>query len=334
MKRRGALSFRAVALGLAGLTALVAGLGAIAYFELLHYEPVAARHLPADSLAAARLDIEQGVLFEPVRKHLIPLAGYSSDPSVSPLDRVRRIEDATGLKRRDLREIVVARGPSWRDWVVVLGGVFPAGDPTQALAQALQAEGASGWEVAPQGDSLVHGPTGVAIGRASDGAVIVAASAERLALARPVQSPPPGLDLPVDAAGGVAIRGALLTDLADSVAWVPGLGALRHLDRVTARLELGDPVEVLVTAVPDAGTTAEQARDSVEHMLTALRMLARLGTGPDYGGERSVLERATVAASDGVARIRVTWERSEIDRAARSLAEAVRGWILQGSHDT
>ena len=62
-------------LGLAALAlTLVAAAGAWwAYRSLIHYERRAALHLPGDADFVARLDLEQVVMFEPVRKYLLPL---------------------------------------------------------------------------------------------------------------------------------------------------------------------------------------------------------------------------------------------------------------------
>src|SRR5690349_10101504 len=71
-ERRGT-SFRKLAA--AGLIfAAVASIGAwVAYARLVHYRRCAVEHLPPDAQLVARLDVEQVVLFEPVRRQLIPL---------------------------------------------------------------------------------------------------------------------------------------------------------------------------------------------------------------------------------------------------------------------
>ena len=174
-RRRVARSFRAVALGGVVLGLLIAAVAVSLYLRYIHYERVAARHVPPGSVLALRIDVEQVALYEPVRRHLVPLLG---GPSRSPGDAaatVSRLEERTGIKRGDLREIAVARGATRADWVVILGGIFPRGTSTGVLAAALAAEDPA-WAPSMDGSVVVHRGLGVAVGRAADGSVLLGSS--------------------------------------------------------------------------------------------------------------------------------------------------------------
>ena len=110
-ERAGGLSYKAVYLVFFGLLLSAGIAAAVMYFKLLHYQRVAALHLPPDTTAAARIDVENVALFEPVRKHLLPLANTlrAGDPRLKP--RLKRLEQHTRIEFAvDLREIaVVAR---------------------------------------------------------------------------------------------------------------------------------------------------------------------------------------------------------------------------------
>jgi hypothetical protein len=96
---------------------------ALGYYRLVYFERVAALHVPAAAHFAARIDLEQVVLFEPIRKNLLPVLDEASVVHGKPLSQ--RIATETGINlAMDLREIVVAVGPD-EQWVVVLGGLFP-----------------------------------------------------------------------------------------------------------------------------------------------------------------------------------------------------------------
>jgi hypothetical protein len=101
--RRGARSFRSVALGGVALGALIIAVAVSLYLRYIHYERVAARHVPAGSVLALRIDVEQVDLYEPVRRHLIPLLGGPARSPGEAAAAVARLEEHTGLKRGDLR---------------------------------------------------------------------------------------------------------------------------------------------------------------------------------------------------------------------------------------
>src|SRR6185295_7585221 len=108
-ERRG-VSFRSLAwVGL--ILTVLGGVGAwAAYRELIHYRRCAVEHLPADTQFLVRLDVEQVVLFEPLRRHLLPvldrlpLTAKQQTPSAPAPDRLTRLREAGLNLGLDLRE--------------------------------------------------------------------------------------------------------------------------------------------------------------------------------------------------------------------------------------
>jgi hypothetical protein len=299
----------------AGSIAVAIVFAAIVYATMIRYTPVAAQHLPADSAFAVRVDLEKVVLYEPFRKHLLPLVDELR-PGGSG-SRLVRIQRATKLDLGlDLREIAFARGSSASDWVLALGGKFPKRGVVAGIAQVLREDGIA-VELAPGGASL-RLPGGVAIGQAADGALIVASSAERLERALPAQHGYRELGLALEPAVSFALGEAFLAMRGSELADV---GPIRG---VSGAIELGDPLRgtarVALAPGSDAAGVAERARSRAR----ALAAVARLA-GADVAGEAGVLESVeiTVAGPESLA-VGFQWQRDDLDRGARSLAQAIR----------
>jgi hypothetical protein len=317
-----------VLLGVLTLSALAVGAAVWGYFTFLRYDRVAARHLPADTVAAARVDVEEGILYDPVRQHLVPVLMDSMHAEADEAF-VKRFEAATGLERTDLREIVVARGPDWTDWTLVVNGLFPKSDVVDRLEAFLNAEQVTGWHRSPDGAALVHDVLGAAMGQADDGAIIVAASLGRLASALPPQDTAQRIGLDVEAPAALSASAAPLRALASHPAALlaPGLGELDRVARVRATVTLGDQLELRFFLDPQPGALLPDMRAGVERLLGGLRFLARM-LPQDVAGERTLLERAVVEPLDGQSVvISATWTRDEADHGAQSLATALRGWL-------
>jgi hypothetical protein len=325
---RKALSFKLVYAGFFGLLLCGVLVVVVIYLGYIRADRVAARHLPPDVTVAVRVDVEQAVLYEPVRKQLLPLANesFGLEATHSGLtSRLRRIHKHTGIELAvDMREIVVGYGPAPGDWVMVIGGRFPKRGVVSGVGAALEEEG-SGWRISPDRQTL-SAPSGVCLGQAADGAVVMASSPSRLAAALPSHEYHREIGLAPEGPGGFAARGALLRELrgsaksADSRGW----GVLENVERVTGTLALGPTVDIEAYVDLTPGTDSEAARAGLEQALRALRDAV---AGSDRAGERQLLERAELtSAGPGRVRLRTRWERSEVDRGAHSLALAIRNW--------
>jgi hypothetical protein len=316
-------SFRAVALGGVALGALIVAVVVSLYFRYIHYERIAARHVPAGAVLAMRLDVEQVDLYEPVRRHLIPLLGGPTRSPGEAAATLARLEERTGLKRGDLRELVVARGATDADWVIALGGIFPRGTSNGVLAAALAAEDPA-WAPSLDGTAVVHQGAGVAVGRAADGAVLIASSRLLLTAA---QDPTKGyveLDLAPTGSGCIAmkqagvdaIRSWPLAPDAEPSRSLGGVSALRGdvttTDRVTITLKLTER---------DPGA----AQATVQKGLAIAKGFDRSSSNSGEVLLRAGADRSTVSPpAGGSAEVSLTWERAEVDQAFQLLAEAVQ----------
>lgn len=311
MPERRSVSARALALYSAALGASLLVLAFVAYRQLLHYEPRAARHVPAGATFAVRVDLEQLVLFEPVRKHLLASIdrislGTGSVTAKAAEDtqqgRLARLREQAGLNLGlDLRELVFARLPG-ADWIVAAGGLFSDADVIDRVAAVLAAE--PGARLRREGTLLRLGLGDLTLARADDGVLLMGSSPgaiEQTFLPRDGH-----LDL--GRAGAAALAATPVRPDGEAAA----------LEQIRGRLDYGDPFALTLEIEHAPGDTTD-ARRALERWLHV--DTATFAPGVDWGGERAVLARAELAAaSPTLTRVTTTWERAEVDRACRSLA--------------
>src|SRR5262245_12328516 len=117
---------RVLAFAGAGVAAALVLVAFVAYRELIHYERRAIEHVPEGAELALRVDLEQVVLFDPVRRHLLPLLDRAplGDAPVEPVSRLLRLREAGVNLGMDLREVVFARIEPGAGWLLALGGIF------------------------------------------------------------------------------------------------------------------------------------------------------------------------------------------------------------------
>lgn len=325
------VSWKLVMGGLAALTLAAVVGAAVIYKKYIQYDLIAARHLPPDTTAAARVDVDQLALYDPVRKHLLPLLddsfgnvrGQSALPS-----RRKRIQVRTNIDLAiDLREILVARGRTWNDWVMVVAGKFARHGVVTGMAKVLAEEGAR-WRLSTDRKTLL-GPRGLALGQASDGSVILASSRARLRMALPSQDTYRRIGLDNRAAAAAVADGELVRSYASSPAHfvAPSLRQLDAVQRVSVTVRLGHPLQVTVRVALRPGHDASVMKKPFSELLGGLVRLSALVPGRDFAGERAALQRARISVS-GPHRLDVhfSWKPKEVDRGAASLAKAVRDW--------
>jgi hypothetical protein len=317
-ERRG-ISFRKLAWAGVIFTAL-ASVGAwVAYAQLVHYRRCAVEHLPPETQLVARLDVEQVVLFEPVRRHLIPLIDRlplgSATANTEAEPRLTRLRRDAGLNLGlDLREVLVATTPGGR-WVLVLGGLFRHG-LVPAIERELQGEAASGWRRV--GDALEFTPSGAAFAQATDGALLLASSRALLDASLPSSARFRELGLEREGAGSALIAGPVLDRWAsegEGPRWLGTLQSAALALRLSREIEI--EVHVALRDGPSAAalaaraghapapSSAERALDSSADSLDPWGFLAR-ATHPQLSG--NTLQFVSV------------WRQTELDRAARELA--------------
>ena len=91
--------------------------------------------------------------------------------------------------------------------------------------------------------------------------------------------------------------------------------------RCSARLELADPLIVTAWVEHAGASDVASARREVASWLGMPSGSDDFAPHPDWAGERALLARARFEpASASSVRMSTTWERAELDQAARSLA--------------
>ncbi|HEX7670669.1 MAG TPA: hypothetical protein VF395_13840, partial [Polyangiaceae bacterium] len=192
---------------------------------------------------------------------------------------------------------------------------------------ALASNGES-WTLTADGRAVVS-TTGIAVGRAEDGAVLVASSVAELLAARPESSAGRDLGLEPTGPGGLAFGRVVLRELArwPSVVGEGTLpGDLEELERLTGTVTLGDRVGLTVTFLDSgAGAALRVAQRSLE-MLRAFghgepSPAATLLRGP---ADRASITPVASGAGDRMAVLELAWEREEVDRGFGLIAETIR----------
>jgi hypothetical protein len=314
------VSARRLALASALGAALLVAVAWFAYRELLHYERRAIEHVPAGAVLALRVDLEKVVLFEPVRRHLLPLldralvGDVARNPASSRLVRLREAGVNLGLA---LREVVFARLEPGGGWVLALGGIFGAESLLPRIEQVLRQE--PGVRSSSERGMIILQPSGVALGQADDGTLLIARDAALLERALPSSRAYQAVGLSPSGAAALGALGSWLGALGSGSADNPGSRA--SLLRASARLELGDPLVLTAEVEHAAPVDVAAVQRELGRWLGAPSDDANFAPQADWGGERALAARARLT-SLAPTRVSVwtTWERDELDRAARSLA--------------
>lgn len=301
--------------GLVALALLILAVFGVGYWVLVRYEPIAVRHIPSSAVAALRVDVEQVVLYEPVRKHVFPVL----DGTANGANRLQRFKEASGVNLgMDLREVVAVALPDG-ETLLLIGGLFPEDGLAAAIDRVIR-DGSTGGGACVLAASRLRCP-GLILGQADDG-VLVVASSERAFEAAVTgsdwtqRSGLPGTPLALVAElppGLLALAGGAL----------PLAPWLRRVERLTVSADLGDPLQV-EASLSGLGT------DGVEEVRASLQLLQQLAAahpGADRAGERAVLARATVDQQGGQPVVRSHWTRAEVDRAVRSLADILATFL-------
>jgi len=281
-----------------GLTLAAAFVGGmLIYFKFVAYGRVAARHLPDDTLLAARIDVETLLISDPVRGRLLPLF----DQGVARADlkaRHDRFRAHTGVELgRDLREIVLSVSDA--GWVLVFGGKFPR----TGLVQGLQTTLAEEPTPSVLQDGVLQVQNGPAVGQAADGALVVASDVDLLRAALRGGEAYLKLGLPPEGAGGFALRVA--------EPFPPGLS---KFDSVSGAVQIGQEVEVDVAVRLRPGASADPSGIA--------SAFATLGAAaPPESAARRPLEHAKIQPHRvGEVGVQLTWTRPELELGVGWLA--------------
>lgn len=137
-RERSAVSPRAVFAFLVGSLILSFGFGYFVYVRFVRYEPRAEAFLPADAELFASIDVEQGVVYEPFRRHFFELLEAGR---MGPESRLKHFERKTTIELGvDTRELALAFGPD-HTFTVSIGGLFRQDGVVRGTARMFEEEG-------------------------------------------------------------------------------------------------------------------------------------------------------------------------------------------------
>lgn len=322
-----AVSFRSLArIGLVLVALTIVGVY-FAYAKLIHYERHALEHLPEGTEIAGRVDVERVVLFEPVRRYLLPLidevplgSRVEGVAAGAPMERLVRLRQVAGLNLGfDLRELGFGVTEDGHDWVLSLGGLFPKKGLLDAIERTLREEGATRVVRTEQG--LLFEPWGALLAQADDGVLVLASGREALDSALPSSPRFQKLGLPLDGPGSLAaltpwLRRIGLSMFPEDAEWLSGVGRFMVNMNVGADVRVDARLQLLSAASTDA-VEAGVRRWTSENRSA--------GSGPkrstNWSEEWGLMARIRdLQARGNIITFRSSWSRAELGRAARDLA--------------
>jgi len=184
MDERPGLASRVVFIGLAVSLALALGVAFYIYVRYVRYEPVAALHVPAEFDTVVHVSVQQAVVYEPFRKHLLHLfeAGRRG-----PESRLLHLERKTTLELGvDSREAAFGFGPEGR-WVIAMGGLFRRQAVVAGAQRMLKDEGIP--SILLEAPERLRVASGAEFAVAEDGTLLLAQSASILTQALGASAP-------------------------------------------------------------------------------------------------------------------------------------------------
>jgi hypothetical protein len=293
---------------------------ALVYLRFVHYDRVAATHVPPGTVMAARIDLGQVILFEPLRKHVFAVLNEQRSTNESPV--LERLQQKTGISlAMDLREVVFTRGPK-SEWAVIIGGIFPSHGVASGMLELLQEEGVTGCQL--EGEVLACQEHGIVARQADDGVIVVASSREQLERGLTPSETFTLLGLPKDGAGALVVDRALFAPLVDNplARLLPGMNVVQQVQALRANLELSSQVKVMMRVLPRADVPPQQFAAQAEQLVGAFRAL-----GANVGGHiaaQQLFARASVAGDGEGIVIQSFFTRDELELFAQQLASVLR----------
>jgi hypothetical protein len=203
------------------------------YERYVRYVPTAAYHIPQGATFAARVDVEQAVVYDPFRRFLLPIverARQNKEPRAKHLERLTTLELAV-----DARELVYAEVPDG-GWIVAGGGLFRREGLLDGVRRMMEGEGIP----LGQGEVMLIHESGICFAVSDGGNLLLASSPDLLTSV---------LNASFGAAFGDAAEGALL--------FVQAKGIQEGPRALTAWVQPAEPFELRVVADPAFGAPAE-----------------------------------------------------------------------------
>lgn len=313
-----------IALGVIAVFAAI-----VIYQRVLAYDRSAITHLPPDTLEVVHIDVERVLVYEPMRRHWFPLVDSVGLPVSAPSEpRLARLHRATQIELGlDLREIVLGRGAHPGEWVLVLGGKFSKKNVVAGIARVLDEEGPR-WQLSADGRVAVSEQSGLAIGQADDGAIVIAPTEERVRSALAPSRTYEKLGIPLSAGGVLASKGEPLAERVTEVVRIaPTLATAGHLERVTGELSLGTPARGRLVLRFAPGTDTARAESQVR--ATLLELEHAIAGRPELAPFATPVKTAQVSSTvAGIVEVAFDWPEGELDQGA----DAIGAWAKKKSH--
>lgn len=297
-----------LAIALSVIAAIVAVAGVAIYLFVIHYNPIARRHVPGNAVVAARAELADLLLFGPVRDHLWPaLVGKGSS-------RVKKIATATGVDlASDVREVVVASTDA-KSWVVIFGGKLERGRFLKGFSKVLADEGKPGSTI--DGDVLVT-PSGAVIAQSDDGALILGTDKAIVRAALPSSDEYKKLDLPIKGAVSFAVTKRAWAGASRSIV-ITHASALDQVERAKGRFDLGRSPLLTMEIEPAQGVTPKALAADLEAAIAELRIVTLVV--PEMAGEKRALGAATIKVDGDRVVLTAPWPYDALDGACKRLA--------------
>jgi hypothetical protein len=282
------------------------------YWRFVHYERRALNHVPPDALFAIRLDLQQVVLFEPVRRHLFPLL----DELPWGPGGMAQVRELSGVNlSMDLREIVFAVRPGG-GWVLAAAGLMDAARLEQAVASVLNASvpGICG----PHSNG--HRCGFFSLVTTEDNTLLLGSDEPSIESARAESIHYESLQMNKHAAVSWGLKFQGSSELPIWAGLEPLLS--NGVARLNGEIELSDPLGV-VLRLP-AEPTQATAGAGAGAVLEGLRATARELPESSRGELLALLSQATVTTEGNTAAVRSTWSRESMTEAIERLAVWIR----------
>ncbi|HKO92821.1 MAG TPA: hypothetical protein VJU61_16815, partial [Polyangiaceae bacterium] len=202
-------------------------------------------------------------------------------------------------------------------WVLVMGGLFPSQGLVTSIERALEAEGVSG--LRREGEALVFAPWQVALGQATDGALILASDREALDSALGPSARSVELGIASEGAGSVFLSGA-----AFRTAWGRPIGDdpwQSAVERVRVTLELAQEFALETRIELRPGADPRAVLGGLERGAAPAQARAFFDPRADWAAEwLSSARAAPINNAANLIEFTAFWRTSELDRNTRGLA--------------
>lgn len=283
-----------------GVPVLVLTVLALGYLQLIHYTRIAHRHIPREADSALRIDLQQVVLFEPFRKHILPAVAGAADASGHT--RLHKLDSDIGINSAlDVREIVIAHGPGEEDWTTIIGGLFPSGQMLAGIERVLRDQSRLQLQKSRDGKALFIDPWGLVLGQAGSGCIIVSTREALLRQALQAHDDPTFTPL-ANAAGGFVLGTGtpLLQQLLESWGVGPVSGGFTLQDNLLVEVH---------TRLLRPDMAAPEALEQAQRW-------SHDGGGESWAALRALLARVRLSTRENELIFHSYWERAELDAVA------------------